>query len=144
MIYEYQAKTCTHKCTHTIVCSAAEAPNNFEKQLYDNKQIVCDHYQTYSRVYTPTTISTQRYVHMEGTRSEREFISSRDYEKHLSELAKKQTDYTGNRHDFGLVDRDLVAPKDEAVARQEHDQAVKSGRKESRGRFVHSPIKRTV
>lgn len=129
--YEYR---CGCRTKHLTV-----DPDDPTKALYDSKQMTCSSCaEPFRRRFG---FSTPAMMHEHYNASLGRVVSSRREMREAAKVASAEaTERTGILHDFQPVDlRDpSVAPDSDDGLQSQHDRAVVEGRKESKGRFVHT------
>ena len=129
--YEYR---CECRVKH-ITCD----PDDSTKQLYDSKQMFCESCAAVFR--RRFGFSTPAMMHEHYNPALGRTVSSRREMREAAKMASERaTERTGIFHDYQPVDlRDpSVAPDSDDGLQSQHDRAVEEGRKESKGRFVHT------
>lgn len=130
-IYEYR---CECRVKH-LECS----PDDPTKHLYDSKQVACESCSTPFR--RRFGFSTPAMMHEHYNPALGRTVSSRREMREAAKVASAEaTERTGILHDYQPVDlRDpSVAPDSDDGLQSQHDRAVEEGRRESKGRFVHT------
>lgn len=139
MLYPYECRDCGHR--RDLSVPVDDALTDPTKLLYDNGQMSHGCGGTYRRVWRGVRISTYRNVVKDPrTGHDREVTSEREFAKILREQSTRATEYTGIVHDIQPIDLHdpSVAPHSDEGIKSQHDAMVKSGRIESKGKFVHT------
>lgn len=136
--YDYICRDCrAERVIHVPIETADTDPT---KRLYDAGHMVHECGGVFRRNFRTVKISGYRNEWFDPqTGQTKTLTSERELIRELRRQSDAATEYTGIVHDFQPVDLNdpSVVPDTDAGKKSQHDAAVKSGKVESKGRFVH-------